>query len=103
MTSFQKIWESSVGRDFWDNAKNDEPGESAKSVVMRGLEIRPDRANTFWDDFISVICNNSDDAADLLGVSKNTISSWTSRIKKVLEDTEKKERGKSNMLQTGVE
>ena len=83
----------SPGRDFWHSHQDDEVNdEQAKNVILRGLEIRPDRTegNTFWDDFVAVISNNGEGASRLLGVSSDVISGWSNKIKtavkKVRED-----------------
>lgn len=110
MASFHYVYESMTGRDSWDGKKSDSADldEKAMSVIQRGLEIRPDRAegDTFWDDFIKVIGNNSDGASRLLGVSPDVILRWTSKIreamKKVREDNDGSDE-RADMIQTGIE
>jgi hypothetical protein len=108
MSSLLRLWEQTKdGRDFWDDKeKSVELNKEAMQVLQRGLEIRPDRleGNTFWDDFISVLGNNSDGAANLLGVGRDVISKWSSLIrtglKKIREDNAS-EKKKNDMIQTG--
>lgn len=110
MASFQKLCEESRsnGRDFWDKGpKNDaELDERAKDIILRGLEIRPDRSDgeTFWDDFMTVFGNNSEAASSLLGVSVSSISRWSHKIRKALEEVRKENDQtdkRKTMLPTG--
>jgi hypothetical protein len=110
MASFRQLYEMSrkPGRDFWDHRKDDVSSldDQAMSIVLRGLEIRPDRTdgNTFWDDFINVISNNSEGASRLLGVNRDVIAGWSSKVRKAIdrvreENSSSEER--ANMIQTG--
>lgn len=77
------------------------------SVIKRGLEIRPDRTdgNTFWDDFVTVLGNNSEGASKLLGVSRDVVSGWSSKIKAALDRVREENESddtKKNMIQTGT-
>lgn len=107
MASFQSICESrSLGRDFWDVKRNaSEVDEKAKQVILRGLEIRPQREDgqTFWDDFISVISNNGENAAALLGVTSDVVSKWSSKIRDIVDKVrdENSSSERSDMTQTG--
>lgn len=106
MASFQKVWESSVGRDFWDGVEDEDVSESSKNLISLGLQIRSDRKDgkTFWDDFINVIVNNSEDASDLLGIESSKVSSWANKIKKILEEVKNQDKkSRSNMSLTGVD
>lgn len=74
--------------ETWDGKKKTSHlDDKAMSVINRGLEVRPDRTegNTFWDDFISVLGNNSEGASSLLGVSTDIIAGWSSKIKEALK------------------
>lgn len=109
MSSFYSLFEGSqkeAGKDFWFKPPQDDQG---LEMIQRGLEIRSDRTdgNTFWDDFISVIGQNTEDAAKLLGVSHDKIARWPGKIHRMLDmvraenenDDDKKK--KSHMLPTG--
>jgi hypothetical protein len=105
MNSFQKLWEfSKPGRDFWDQG-SDNFSDKETDLVLRGLEIRPDREDgkTFWDDFILLFGNNTDAASKLLEVSPDKISQWSSKIKKALDQSRSKDKEKerATMIQTG--
>ena len=109
MASFRAVCEAmrKPGQDFWDYKKEDtDMDEKSMSVILRGLEIRPDRSegNTFWDDFISVFTNNSDAASKLLGIKPEVISRWASKIregvKKAREENAASEE-RADMIQTG--
>lgn len=104
--SFLKLWEQSQpGRDFWDNKKNNPLSDNAIQVIVRGLQSRPDRADgkTFWDDFISVIGNNSEGASELFGVNREIVSNWAAQVRKGLDKVkeESESRDKSKMIDTG--
>lgn len=60
--------------------------DQIKAIINRGIEIRPDRADgqTFWDDFLKVINGNPDAASKLLGVSRETMAQWPSKIREAL-------------------
>jgi hypothetical protein len=88
--------------------KNPELDEQAMSMILRGLEIRPDRTdgNTFWDDFYAVIGNNSEGASHLFGVSSEVISGWSGKIKaavKKVREENATDDDKAKMTQTGVD
>lgn len=104
MVSFRMICEAmQPGRDFWDNRSSaGDLDDMAMSIIKRGLEIRPDRADgdTFWDDFINVISNNSESASRLLGVNSSVISKWTTRIRKAVDEVRDQNAG-DDMVKTG--
>ena len=93
MASFQTICEAmkrKPGQDFWDHKKDDklQIDDQAMSVIQKGLNIRPDRAdgNTFWHDFITVIGNNTEEAASLFGINSNVVATWSGKIRKALKE-----------------
>lgn len=105
MLSFHSLYESSQQpRDTWFKPKAD-PGYD---IIKKGLEVRPDRTDgeTFWDDFIAIFGQNSDEAAKLLDVSRDKVASWPGKIKKALDiarrETENEDPKKKTMLPTGV-
>ena len=110
MTSFFNLYESSqkeAGKDFWFKPDDNDEGVE---VIKRGLEIRPDRTegNTFWDDFIGVFGQNTEDAAKFLGVPRDKIAKWPGKVRRMLdsvrsqnENEEAKKNKKAHMLPTG--
>lgn len=108
MASFYSIYESSKnrpGQDYWFKP---EAPDSGYEIIKKGLELRPDREDgeTFWDDFITLLGQNTDEAAKLLGVPKDKIARWPGKIKKVLEMIRKEndngeDKKKATMLPTG--
>lgn len=109
MASFYKLCEDAkVGRDFWTGGlKNNDPegNPASKQMVLRGLEIRPEReeGSTFWDDFISVMTGNAEGASKLLGVPQDTIAKWPQTIRELLNQVrdENAEKERSDMVKTG--
>lgn len=101
MPSFQKLWEDSQkfkqGHDFWDRPSEDNEGSSSEEedMILRGLELRPDRSDgqTFWDDFIDLMSQNSSEAAELLGITSDVISRWPQKIRKIVEKVRKQNDG----------
>jgi hypothetical protein len=110
MASFFNMYEAAqrdTGKDFWFKppAADDEGTE----VIQRGLEIRADRTdgNTFWDDFIGVMGQNTEEAAKLLSVPRDKVAKWPGKIKRLLDmvrqenvDKETKKK-KAHMMPTG--
>ena len=108
MSSFFSLYENSqVGRDTWFKPTQLDYGFD---IIKKGLDIRPDRADgeTFWDDFIAVFGQNTEEASKLLGVSRDKVAGWNAKIKKAVEmakrEAENEETGKKRklMLKTGV-
>ncbi len=110
MASFYSLYESSqttAGKDTWFKPADVDTGYD---IIKKGLQIRPDRLDgeSFWDDFIAVLGQNTEEASKLLGVSRDKIAGWTSKIKKAMDvakrETENEEAGKKKktMLPTGV-
>jgi hypothetical protein len=75
-------------------------GEDSKTMelIRVGKNLNPE----FWDNFMK-ICNNTEALANLLGISANDITNWTSRIKDALDKVEKTDVGgsRNKMLKTG--
>lgn len=84
---------------------DDENEDDLLRLITKGIEIRPDRKDgkTFWDDFLSVLTANPEVTAKLLNIRKESISTWRSKINKLLprvkEATKEKHR-KNTMLST---
>lgn len=75
-------------KSFYKFLENKEcSDERIMNIVRFGKELRNDKKISFWDDFISM-CGNSEDFSKLLGVNKNLISTWPSKIKEALDDIE---------------
>jgi hypothetical protein len=114
MTSFQKLWENSqnkkLGRDFWTgSSEKADPvlDDSAKQMVLRGLEMRPEREDgqTFWDDFLDLIGQNAEGASKLLGVASDVIARWPKTIRNIIDkvkDENDNEDNDKNMISTGI-
>lgn len=82
-----------------------EEQEDNTDVIKSGLNLDKD----FWDNFMH-ISGNADGLSKLLGVSKDKIISWNSKIKSALEKVQDDESGddektgeRSNMIGTGNE
>jgi len=108
MSSFYQLCEN-IKRDLWF-PPTEELEEDSLEVIQRGLEIRSDRSdgNTFWDDFISVIGNNTEATSKLLGVSPDRLARALQKIKSGLkkvresnDQTDSAKKKKNQMLPTG--
>lgn len=100
--SFFSLYESSR-QDNW--FKSDDDG--GFEVIQKGLELRSDRTdgNTFWDDFIAIFGQNTDEAAKLLGVPQDKVAKWPNKIKKLLTMVRQENddyKKKSHMIKTGI-
>ncbi len=107
MGSFFDLYENhqrEAGKDFWFKPSSDEEGAE---VIRRGLEIRVDRTdgNTFWDDFIGVLGQNTEEVSKLLGVPRDKVSKWPGKIKRLLDivrqENDNDNKKKAHMLNTG--
>jgi hypothetical protein len=69
-----------------DNTPLMTSGESgpALTVIKSGKELHGEGEASFWEEFIS-LCSNSDGLAELLGVSREKVNSWPTRIQDQLE------------------
>lgn len=96
--------ENSIGNDTWTKDKKEDLSQNAVNLIKKGLDIRPDRSDgkTFWDDFINVLSNNSEDAADLLNVNRDVISSWSSKIREGIKKAEENNIGRTSLSKTGI-
>jgi len=74
MISFAKLLEQMEGSPVEDEAVE---------AVRAGINVR----EGFWDDFINVTSNASG-MSELLGVSRDKIAGWGSRIRQVLDTIE---------------
>jgi len=62
-------------------------GESTKSMqaIRNGLGFHEDGKRSFWDEFIDIASQNSENLAELLGTTANNVRTWSSRIKENLD------------------
>lgn len=65
-------------------------GEETKgmSAIRSGKGLRNEDEGSFWDDFIS-LCSDAEGMANLLGVRRENVTSWPSRIREALEKVNK--------------
>lgn len=66
-------------------------GESNKvlNLIKTGSDLREKNETSFWDEFIG-LCSNSEGLSELLGVTKDKVNSWPSRIKNYINELESK-------------
>lgn len=104
MVSFQSLWEQ---MDKSSPLMTSGEESKAAQVVRAGLALRNDGDTPFWDDLIQ-LCANADGLAELLGVKREAVTSWASRIKDTLAEVEKQTQNdpkeadeRDEMLPTG--
>jgi hypothetical protein len=80
---------------------------SGLRVIRSGMALRSEGDGSFWEDFLS-LCNDADGLADLLGVKREIVASWASRVREALENvrrhdaqSEEKPDEKEKLLPTG--
>lgn len=101
MISFSNMWEH-LSSPLMDSGED----EKAISVIKAGLDLHPERAKTFWQEFI-ILCQNTEGMAELLGVSKDKARGFSSRIRYFLEQLEKRKhespgfKEKKQLIPTG--
>lgn len=59
-----------------------------EKIIRKGLNIR--KEGDFWDDFIQ-LCNDPGSLSKLLNVPKEKITSWSAKIRSVIQDVKKKD------------
>jgi hypothetical protein len=78
----------------------------ALSVIRTGLDMHDEGETSFWDEFIS-LCGNSDGMAELLGIGRDKITSWPSRVREMLEKAQRansedpSQKDQTEMIPTG--
>jgi hypothetical protein len=92
MLSFAQLWEvldqeKSKSSPLMDSGQD----TGSMQVVRAGLGLRQESDHTFWDDFIN-LCSNVDGLADLLGVQRESVSTWASKIRDTLDKVEQHDR-----------
>jgi hypothetical protein len=106
MATFWQIWESMQESIQKQPQVEDDDDSKALRVVRTGMGLgEPGSGSNFWDDFAS-ICGDAEGLSDLLGVSRDEISQWPSKIEaaKKRVDSSDDEEGKSDkreLLPTG--
>ena len=109
MASFYSLFEGSqkeAGKDFWFSPTAHDEGNE---IIKKGLEIRPDRSdgNTFWDDFLAVFGQNTEQASKFLEIPRDKISKWSTKVKKLVDiiraenESDEEKKKKDHMLPTG--
>lgn len=93
MLSFAQLWEI-VDQEKSPLMSSGEESQ-AMQVVRAGINLRQDEGASFWDDLIQ-LCSNAQGVADLLGVKREVVASWASRIRDVLDDIETHDRQTPN-------
>lgn len=88
MMTFGKLL--NIMREEHDDAHHHD--SKGMRAVRTGLNINEE----FWDQFIQV-CNNTDDLAELLGVSPTAISTWATKVKEAVDKVKQADsQGKSD-------
>lgn len=59
----------------------------ALSIIRLGKNLHKKNQTPFWEEFIS-LCNDSEGLSELLGVSREVIQSWPSKISDALDESE---------------
>lgn len=101
MSNFSKLWEQ-LSSPLMDSGEDDR----VLSLVQSGLDLHPERKKTFWQEF-SILCNNVDAMAELLGVSREKVRNFSARIHTYLEKLEKRKhespkfKEKKQLMPTG--
>lgn len=79
---------------------DEKSNEKVIEVVRKGMNL----SKYFWDDFLS-LCSNSDGMSDLLGTSKDKITSLNEKINKIKNEIEKKDssetKKRDKIIKTG--
>lgn len=87
MVSFAQMWR------IVEDAKSSplmSSGEDDKQlvVVRTGQQLHNEKQIPFWDEFNS-LCSDAEGLSQLLGVSKEQVSTWPARIREALGKLEK--------------
>ena len=87
MVSFAELWEQIEKNKGASPLMTSGEDGRALNIVRLGKDMHDENQVSFWDEFIS-LCGNSDGLSELLGVSREKISSWPSKIKEILDKIE---------------
>lgn len=85
MLTFQRLYEA-MERDMSRSSPLMDSGDETTGmrVIRSGMALRDDDDSSFWEDFIS-LCNDAEGMADLLGIKREAVTSWASRIREALD------------------
>lgn len=107
MVSFAQLWEQLEKEKLKSPLMGGDSNGPSMAILKAGVELRHDKQTSFWDELIS-LCANPQGLSELLGVSKETITSWPAKIKNGLSDLESKnpetsnERENKKLIPTGM-
>lgn len=107
MVSFAQLWEI-IDKEKAHGSPLMTSGEDQRqfNVVRTGKDMHKEGETPFWDEFIS-LCADADGLSQLLGISREKITSWPARIQETLEKLEKEnavdssQKEKQEMTPTG--
>jgi|694.fasta_scaffold15092_3 hypothetical protein len=107
MVSLQQLWEQIENRKKSSPLMGGDDNRSVMAVLKAGRDLHHDNQTPFWDELIS-LCKNPEGLSSLLGVSREQIASWPTKIKKGLEDLRNQsvnspeEKQNKKMIPTGM-
>jgi hypothetical protein len=80
-----------------NNFSQDDELNNRKSlqVIRNGNDLHKDEDRSFWDEFIE-LCSNSEGMAELLEIDGAKVSSWPSKIRKLIEKTKEVDQKSGN-------
>jgi hypothetical protein len=97
MASFGYLWERVAKQPQVDDGEDGDDSKALR-VVRTGLGLRdPGADKDFWDDFSS-ICGDAEGLAALLGVSRDEVAQWPSKVqetKKKVDSSDDSQGGES--------
>ena len=90
MVSFAQMWK------IVEDAKSSplmHSGEDDRQLatVRTGQQLHNEKQIPFWDEFTS-LCSDTEGLSQLLGVSKEMVSTWPARIREAISKLEKHKR-----------
>ncbi len=90
MVTFFELWEK-----LDSSPKNDEFNRKSIQVIRNGNDLHGDGDRSFWDEFIE-LCSNFEGMAELLDVDSSKVSSWSSKIKELMQQTQETDSKSGN-------
>ena len=58
------------------------------AVIRSGKSLRNEENGSFWEDLIS-LCSDAEGLADLLGVRREDVTTWPSKIREAMDKVQK--------------